>query len=180
MVAVDGALTRAGFGGQGALFAGQLLAHAAMDNGYHVTWIPSYGPEMRGGKARCTTIISDEEIGAPLVRQPNACLVFNIPSMEAFASEVLPGGILIVNSSLIPLKSERSEIHTIYVPATEMAIELGNIRLANVICLGALVQRLDTVSIESVAQALDAHLPARHRNTLGLNQEALKKGAALA
>ncbi len=95
-----------GFGGQGTLFAGQLLAFAAMDTGRHVTWIPSYGPEMRGGKVRCTTIISDEEIGAPVVRRPNAAIVMNIPSMEAFEAAVKPGGLLVVNSSLIPQRCE--------------------------------------------------------------------------
>ena len=86
-----------GFGGQGSLFSGQLLAHAAMDAGLHVTWLPSYGPEMRGGKARCTVVVSDEEIGAPLVRRPSAAIVLNIPSMEAFEPLVRPGGVLVVN-----------------------------------------------------------------------------------
>ena len=99
-----------GFGGQGTLFAGQLLAYAAMDSGYHVTWIPSYGPEMRGGKARCTVIVSDEEIGSPLVRRPSAAIVLNIPSMEAFEPAIKPGGVLVVNSSLVPQKSERDDI----------------------------------------------------------------------
>ncbi|MCK4472347.1 MAG: 2-oxoacid:acceptor oxidoreductase family protein, partial [Anaerolineae bacterium] len=124
-----------GFGGQGTLFSGQLLAYAAMDSGCHVTWIPSYGPEMRGGKARCTVIVADEEIGSPLVRRPSAAIVLNIPSMEAFEPAVKPGGVLVVNSSLVPQKSERGDIRVFCVPATDMAIELGNVRLANVICL---------------------------------------------
>jgi 2-oxoglutarate ferredoxin oxidoreductase subunit gamma len=169
-----------GFGGQGALFAGQLLAYAAMDNGYHVTWIPSYGPEMRGGKARCTVIVANEEIGSPLVRRPSAAIVLNIPSMEAFEPAVKPGSVLVVNSSLVPQKSERDDIRAFYIPATDMAIELGNARLANVICLAALVQATGVVSLEAVEQALDDHLPERHRKLLGLNKEALHKGAALA
>ncbi len=169
-----------GFGGQGTLFAGQLLAYAAMDNGYHVTWIPSYGPEMRGGKARCTVIVADEEIGSPLVRRPSAAIVLNIPSMEAFEPAIKPGGVLVVNSSLIPQKSARDDIHIIYIPATEMAIELGNVRLANVICLAALVRATGVVPLEAVAQALEDHLPKRHRKLLGLNKEAMQKGAALA
>jgi len=168
-----------GFGGQGTLFAGQLLAYAAMDNGYHVTWIPSYGPEMRGGKARCTVIVADEEIGAPLVRRPSAAIVLNLPSMEAFEPAVKPGGVLVVNSSLIPQKSERTDIRVFYAPVTDMAIELGNARLANVICLGALVQATGVVSLQAIGQALDDHLPERHRKLLGLNKEALQKGAAL-
>jgi len=169
-----------GFGGQGTLFAGQLLAYAAMDSGYHVTWIPSYGPEMRGGKARCTVVVSDEEIGSPLVRQPGAVIVLNLPSMEAFESAVKPGGVLVVNSSLVPRKSERTDIRVLYVPASEMATELGNVRLANVICLGTLVQLTGVVPVEAIEQALDDHLPERHRKLLGLNKEALHKGVALA
>jgi 2-oxoglutarate ferredoxin oxidoreductase subunit gamma len=168
-----------GFGGQGTLFAGQLLAYAAMDNGYHVTWIPSYGPEMRGGKARCTVVISDEEIGSPLVRRPSAAIVLNIPSMEAFEPAVKPGGVLIVNSSLVPQKSERDDIRIVYAPASDMATELGNVRMANVICLAALVEIIGVVSLQAVKQALDDHLPERHRRLLRLNYEAMDKGAAL-
>jgi 2-oxoglutarate ferredoxin oxidoreductase subunit gamma len=169
-----------GFGGQGTLFAGQLLAYAAMDSGYHVTWIPSYGPEMRGGKARCTVVVSDEAIGSPLVRRPGAAVVLNIPSMEAFEPAVKSSGVLVVNSSLVPQKSERTDLDVFYVPASDMATEMGNVRIANVICLGALVQATGVVSLEAIEQALDDHLPERHRKLLGLNKEALRKGAALA
>ena len=169
-----------GFGGQGTLFAGQLLAYAAMDSGYHVTWIPSYGPEMRGGKARCTVIVSGAEIGSPLVRRPSAAIVLNIPSMEAFEPAVKPGGVLVVNSSLVPQKSGRDDIHIIYIPATDIAIGLGNARLANVICLAALVTATGVVSLEAVKRALNDHLPERHRRLLELNNEAMDKGAALA
>ncbi|HUX77247.1 MAG TPA: 2-oxoacid:acceptor oxidoreductase family protein [Anaerolineae bacterium] len=169
-----------GFGGQGTLFAGQLLAYAAMDSGYHVTWIPSYGPEMRGGKARCTVVVSDEAIGSPLVRRPGAAVVLNIPSMEAFEPAVKSSGVLVVNSSLVPQKSERNDLDVFYVPASDMATEMGNVRIANVICLGALVQATGVVSLEAIEQALDDHLPERHRRLLGLNKEALRKGAALA
>ena len=169
-----------GFGGQGALFAGQLLAYAAMDQDLHVTWIPSYGPEMRGGKARCTVVISEEEIGSPLVRRPSAAIVLNIPSMEAFEPAVKPGGVLVVNSSLVPQKSDRDDVRVIYVPASDIASELGNIRLANVVCLGALVQALGVLPLEAIEKALDDHLPERHRKLLGLNKEALRKGAEIA
>ncbi len=169
-----------GFGGQGTLFAGQLLYYSAMEEGFHVTWIPSYGPEMRGGKARCTVVIADQEIGSPLVRRPSAAIVLNLPSMEAFAPAIKPGGLLVVNSSLIPIKSDRDDIRIIYLPATDMAIELGNVRLANVICLGALVEALGILPLEAIERALDNHLPERHRKLLGLNKEALAKGAAIA
>ncbi|MDY6876820.1 MAG: 2-oxoacid:acceptor oxidoreductase family protein [Chloroflexota bacterium] len=168
-----------GFGGQGTLFAGQLLAYAAMDSDHYVTWIPSYGPEMRGGKARCTVVVADEEIGSPLVRRPSAAIVLNIPSMEAFEPAIKPGGVLVVNSSLVPQKSSRTDIRVFYIPATDMAIELGNARLANVICLSALVQATGIVSLGAVKQALDDHLPKRHHKLLGLNKEAMDKGAAL-
>jgi 2-oxoglutarate ferredoxin oxidoreductase subunit gamma len=171
------AIIISGFGGQGALFAGQLLAYAVMEQGYHVTWIPSYGPEMRGGKARCTIIVSDEEIGSPLVRRPSAAIVLNIPSMEAFEPAVKPAGVLVVNSSLVPLRSQRDDIRVIYVPATDLAIEMGNARLANVICLGALVKATGVVSLEAVEVALENHLPERHRKLLGLNKQALHRGA---
>ena len=168
-----------GFGGQGTLFSGQLLAYAAMDSGYHVTWIPSYGPEMRGGKARCTVVISDEEIGSPLVRRPSAAIVLNIPSMEAFEPAVKPDGVLVVNSSLIPQKSARTDIHILYVPASDIATKVGNVRLANAVCLAALVKATSVVTLEAVKQALDNHLPERHRRLLRLNNEAMDKGAAL-
>lgn len=168
-----------GFGGQGALFSGQLLAFAAMDSGFYVTWIPSYGPEMRGGKARCTVVISDQEIGSPLVRRPSAAIVLNIPSMEAFEPAVKPGGVLVVNSSLVPQRSERPDIRVFHIPASDIATELGNIRLANVVCLGTLVQAIGVVPLEAVEQALDNHLPERHRKLLGANKQALRRGAAL-
>lgn len=169
-----------GFGGQGSLFAGQLLAYAAMGQDLHVTWIPSYGPEMRGGKARCTVVVSDQVIGAPLVRRPSAAIVLNIPSMEAFEPAVKPGGALVVNSSMVPDDSERDDITSIYVPASDLATELGNVRLANVLCLGALVEATGVISLEAVEEALDDHLPERHRDLLDLNKKALRKGAALA
>jgi 2-oxoglutarate ferredoxin oxidoreductase subunit gamma len=169
-----------GFGGQGTLFAGQLLAHAVMDQGFHVTWIPSYGPEMRGGKARCTVIVSDEEIGSPLVSRPSIAIVLNIPSMDAFEPAVKPGGLLVVNSSLVTRRSDRDDIRALYIPATDAATELGNVRLANVICLGALVQAAAIVPLETVSKALDDHLPERHRDLLDLNKAALRKGADLA
>ncbi len=169
-----------GFGGQGSLFAGQLLAYAAMDQGLHVTWIPSYGPEMRGGKARCTVVVSDEEIGAPLVRRPSSAIVLNIPSMEAFEPAVKPGGVLVVNSSMVPDRSEREDLKAIYVPASDLATKLGNIRMANVLCLGALLEATSVVTLDAVAEALDNHLPERHRDLLELNKDALRKGAELA
>jgi 2-oxoglutarate ferredoxin oxidoreductase subunit gamma len=173
------AIIISGFGGQGALFSGQLLAHAAMGAGHHVTWIPSYGPEMRGGKARCTVVIADEEIGSPLVSRPDACVVFNLPSMEAFEPSIKPDGVLVVNTSLVTTKSERTDIKLVYAPATDMATELGQPRLTNVVCLGALVKATGVLELAAIDKALDENLPERHRKLLPLNKEALRLGANL-
>ena len=169
-----------GFGGQGTLFAGQLLAHAAMEADLHVTWIPSYGPEMRGGVARCTVIVSPKEIGAPLVRCPSAAIVLNIPSFERFEPLVRPGGSLVVNTSLVPRTSQRDDLRITALPATDLATELGDIRLANTLCLGALAGMTDVVSLDGLERALANNLPARHRGVLELNFVALRRGAELA
>lgn len=169
-----------GFGGQGALFAGQLLAYAAMEQDQHVTWIPSYGPEMRGGTAHCTVIVSDEEIGSPLVRNPSAAIVLNNPSMEKYQPLVKEQGHLIVNRSIINLPTTRGDIQTIDIAASDEAVALGDARLLNVIMLGALIACTEVVSLESLERALELHLPERHRKLLDLNKAALRRGIALA
>jgi 2-oxoglutarate ferredoxin oxidoreductase subunit gamma len=169
-----------GFGGQGTLFAGQILAYAGMDAGKHVTWIPSYGPEMRGGKARCTVVVSDEEIGSPIVRRPSSAIVMNIPSMEAYEPAIKPGGTLVINSSLIDLTSARDDIQVVYVPATTMAADIGNTRVANMILLGAWAVTTGVVTLEQLAQALADHLPEDKQRFVSINQEALRHGAAVA
>lgn len=168
-----------GFGGQGALFAGQLLAYAAMDAGRHVTWIPSYGPEMRGGTAHCMVIISDDEIGSPLVRYPAAVAAMNNPSLDRYEPLVAPGGVLVLNSSLATRAAARIDIRVIEVPANAIAEELGNNKLANIAITGALLAATGALSVEVVARALAAHLPERHRHLLTANREALHRGAAL-
>jgi len=169
-----------GFGGQGALFAGQLLAYAAMDEGKHVTWIPSYGPEMRGGTAHCIVIVSDEEIGAPIIRNPTAAVVLNIPSMDKYESLIKPNGVLVINRSLITKPATRPDIAALDVPANDIATELGNVRMANVVLLGALLEASNIVSIESVSKALESHLPEKRKHLAGPNQQALRKGAEIA
>ncbi len=169
-----------GFGGQGALFAGQLLAYAAMDEGHHVTWIPSYGPEMRGGTAHCTVIISDDEIGSPLVRHPAAVIAMNLPSLDKYEPLVAPGGVLVVNSSLVTRHPARTDIRVVEVPANAMAEELGSNRLANLVLTGALLAATGALPLEAVERALAAHLPERHRSLLEANYQALRRGAALA
>lgn len=167
----------AGFGGQGILFAGQLLAYAAMDAGFEVTWIPSYGPEMRGGTANCTVIIADEEIGSPTVRNPRAALVFNLPSFDKYEPLVQPGGILIANASLVNRSFSRQDINAVMVPANEIAEALGDKRLMNMVMLGALLEALPVLSFAAIEATLQAHLPERHKHLLPMNFQALQKGA---
>lgn len=169
-----------GFGGQGVLFAGQLLAYTALENELFVTWIPSYGPEMRGGTAHCTVIVSDDEIGSPLVRNPRAAVVMNLPSLDKYEDLVVPGGVMVVNSSLIEREVARTDIDVIKVPANEVAEELGNIRLANMVILGALVTYLKVFSLDSLGESLKLHLPERHQHLVGKNLEAMRRGAAIA
>ena len=166
-----------GFGGQGALFAGQLLAYAAMDAGKHVTWIPSYGPEMRGGTAHCTVLIGDDPIGSPLVRHPDGVVAMNLPSADKYESVVAADGLLVVNTSLVTHPIQRTDIHLIGVPANSMAEKLGNVRLANVVLLGALVEATQILPMSALEQALRDHLPKRHMRLLDANLVALAEGA---
>lgn len=169
-----------GFGGQGALFAGQLLAYAALDSGLHVTWIPSYGPEMRGGTAHCTVVVSDEPIGSPLVRHPQSVIALNLPSFEKYEQLVKEDGLLVYNQSLIPAKPLRQGIRFVPVPANDIAEELGNVRMANVVLLGAYLVATNMLPLEAVETALDLHLGERQRRYLGANKQALRRGAAFA
>ena len=169
-----------GFGGQGALFAGQLLSYSALENGLQVTWIPSYGPEMRGGTAHCTVIISDDEIGSPVIRNPKAALVMNLPSLDKYEPLVETGGVLVVNTSLVDRNPTREDITVILVPANEIAEELGEKRLANLVMLGALLEHLDELSVEDVGSSLGVHIPEHRRNLLEGNLKALERGASLA
>lgn len=177
-----------GFGGQGALFAGQLLAYTGMSVGKHVTWIPSYGPEMRGGTAHCTVIISDNPIGSPLVRHPSAAICLNLPSLDKYEGLVKPGGVLIYNSSLIDRPVYRTDLTLIPVAANDISIELtaavsagrvGDTRLANVIMIGALLEVTGILPPEAVEAALEVHLPERHKHWLEPNKAALQRGAVV-
>ena len=177
-----------GFGGQGALFAGQLLAYAGMENGKYVTWIPSYGPEMRGGTANCTVVVSDEPIGSPLVNHPAAVIALNLPSVDKYEGLIKPGGLLIYNSSLVERPVYRTDMRVISVPANDISHEetsaltgdSGDPRLANVVMLGALVQATGILPLAAIEAALEAHLPQRHMRWLEPNKIALRRGAALA
>jgi 2-oxoglutarate ferredoxin oxidoreductase subunit gamma len=169
-----------GFGGQGALFAGQLIAYAALAEGRHVTWIPSYGPEMRGGTANCTVVVSDDEIGSPLVRRPSAAIVLNPPSFDRYEPVVDKDGVLLINASLISKVSKRTDIRVIAIPANEIAAELGAAQMANVVLVGALVAATNVIKLETLDQVLEEHVSARHRDKLELNKRALRRGARIA
>jgi 2-oxoglutarate ferredoxin oxidoreductase subunit gamma len=170
----------AGFGGQGILFAGQLLAYAALDHGLEVTWMPSYGPEMRGGTANCTVIIANEEIGAPTVRNPKAVLAFNLPSFDKYESLVAAGGVLVVNQSLVNRGIIRTDIERVMIPANEIAEKIGNLRLTNMVMLGAMLDKLPVLTQEAILRSLESHLPSRHKHLLPMNAQALQAGAEFA
>ena len=169
-----------GFGGQGTIFAGQVLAYAAMDNGFEVTWIPSYGPEMRGGTAHCTIIISKAPIGSPLVRKPDVVLALNLPSVDKYEVLVPKGGVMIANSSLVNREINREDISTLLIPASELAEEIGMSRLGNMIMVGAMIALKPILPLDTIKEALEEHIPERHKKTLPMNYEAMDRGFAFA
>ena len=166
----------AGFGGQGVLFGGQVLTYAAMDAGKEVTWIPSYGPEMRGGTANCTVIIADDEIGSPLVKNPPLAIALNLPSFDKYEDALATGGTLIVNQSMVDRGAKRQDINVILVPCNEIAEQIGDKKLLNMVAIGALLTVLPEVTLQDVEKALEGHLPARHKHLLPKNYEALRRG----
>jgi 2-oxoglutarate ferredoxin oxidoreductase subunit gamma len=165
-----------GFGGQGALFAGQLLTYTGMDEGRHVSWIPSYGPEMRGGTAHCIVILSDDSIGSPIIRKPTIAIVMNPPSMDKYDPLVMPGGLLVTNSTLVRSRSDRDDIQAVYVPANDLAAELGNVKMANVVLLGAMLGTREILPIDSIKRTLDQHIPERRKHIIEPNKRALDVG----
>jgi len=173
-------LILSGFGGQGALFAGTLLAFTGLENGKNVTWIPSYGPEMRGGTAHCTVIVSDDAIGSPIVRNPAGAIVMNIPSLERYEPLVRPGGALIVNASLVDRPAERSDIHVRMIRASEVAEELGDKRMTNLVLLGAYLTVQPLFTLKQVGESLACHIPSHRRHLLDGNLEAMRRGALAA
>jgi 2-oxoglutarate ferredoxin oxidoreductase subunit gamma len=166
----------AGFGGQGVLFAGQLLAYSGVADGLHVTWIPSYGPEMRGGPAHCEVVMSSEEIGSPLTAHPTAAIILNTPSMEKYEPLIKPGGVLLLDSSLVSRRTARHDIREIAVGAKEIAADLGMPQAANMVMLGALAAATGVISIETIESVLRAKLGERHAGSLEANKRALRCG----
>lgn len=166
----------AGFGGQGVLMLGLGLAQAGMQAGYHVSWIPSYGPEMRGGTANCHVNLSEEKIGSPTVSKPTVLVAMNLPSLEKFESQVEPGGLIIYDTSLINQPPKRKDVEVLGIPATEMADNLGNTRIANMIVLGAYIAYTGIMPKEVVVDALPIFI--KHKKLIPLNVQAIDKGIA--
>lgn len=169
-----------GFGGQGVMFAGQLLAYAAMDHGLHTTWIPSYGPEMRGGTAHCYVVISDKTIGSPLVSRPKVGVVFNNPSFEKYEPIIAPDGVFVYNKSLIAHQVKRDDLKVVAIPASEIADQLGSMKLLNSVMLGAMLTAYPVFPFEVLEQAVKDHIPKHRRNMIDINLEAFKAGREFA
>jgi 2-oxoglutarate ferredoxin oxidoreductase subunit gamma len=167
----------AGFGGQGVLSMGQFLAYAGMLEGKEVSWVPAYGPEMRGGTANCLITIADEEIDSPVFEFPDAVIAMNRPSLDKFEKKVGSGGILITNSSMIDRKVEREDLQLIEIPANELANSLGNIKVANMIMVGALLELTGIVRVDSVLECLQKVLSNSNEKLITINRRALELGA---
>ena len=165
----------AGFGGQGILLSGKLLAHAAMEEGHEVAWVPSYGPEMRGGTAYCTVVISDRAIGSPVIKNPTHLVAMNRPSLEKFAPVIKPRGIILINSSLITIEADRPDCDVLKVPATDLAKKLGNPRAANVVAISAFVARSGIVPIETLKKCVENEF-SRKPKLIPMNMAAVEAG----
>ena len=166
----------AGFGGQGTLFAGKVLASASLDKGLEVSWLPSYGPEMRGGTANCSVIISDSPIGSPIVSKPQILIALNKPSFEKYEKVTVPGGKIFVDSSLVDVKSARTDIEVFYVPASRLAAQAGGANLSNITLLGSMLAKTGIFSEEEIGACLDKMIPERKAALRELNKKALRAG----
>jgi 2-oxoglutarate ferredoxin oxidoreductase subunit gamma len=169
----------AGFGGQGVMLMGRLLAYAGMLEGKNVAWMPSYGPEMRGGTANCTVIISTEEIASPVVSDPTSIIAMNKPSLDKFESTVQKNGVIVFNSSLIERKLNKDDVSVVKVPANDIANKLGSTKIANMVVLGAYVKKTGVVKLDTIFKALEKALVGPKQKLVEINKEALKQGAEL-
>lgn len=169
----------AGFGGQGVMSMGQMLCYGGMLEGREVSWLPSYGPEMRGGSANCMVIVSDVAIGSPVFSHPGCLMAMNLPSLDKFEPLVAPGGRVLINSSLISRKALRDDVDVRYIPANDIANELGNSRVAGMVMLGAYIQLAGVVDKESVLEALKKVLGEKKAGLIPMNRQAMERGAAL-
>jgi len=165
----------AGFGGQGILLSGKILAHAAMEEGFEVAWIPSYGPEMRGGTAYCLVVISDRPIGSPIIKNPMHLVAMNRPSLEKFEHAIKPGGVILSNSSLIPDGARRDDVDVLRVPAGDLAADAGSGKAANIVALAAFVARSKLVSIDTLRHCIEAEFGKRPK-LIPLNLKAMEAG----
>ena len=166
----------AGFGGQGILFSGKFLAYEGLIDGKEVSWLPSYGPEMRGGTANCSIIISDSAVGSPIVSNPDILIAMNLPSLDKYENETKAGGQIFVDSSLIDRKVERTDIEAYYIPATKMASDEGLTGLANMIIIGHMIAKSGIVPEENIEKAMQKVVPATKQNMFDLNMKAVKLG----
>ena len=167
----------AGFGGQGILFAGKFLAYKGLLEGKHVSWLPSYGPEMRGGTASCNVIISDEPVGSPIVSKPDILIAMNLPSLDRYEDSVVPGGSVYIDSSLIDRKLRRTDVNAYYIPATQLASDNSMSTLANMIIMGKLLQETSGFKDDEAKDALKKVISAKHADMLELNLSALRLGS---
>ena len=167
----------AGFGGQGVMSMGQLLTYAGMIEGKNVSWLPSYGPEMRGGTANCSVIVSDKLVGSPIVTDATTVIAMNLPSLLKFEKDLVKDGLLLINSSLIENKASREDVRAYYIPANEIAVEIGNAKVANMVMLGAFLELTKIVEVESVIAALKKVFGPEKAHLLPGNEDALRKGA---
>ena len=170
----------AGFGGQGVMSMGQLLTYAGMIENKQVSWLPSYGPEMRGGTANCSVIVSDSLIGSPIITlDATTVIVMNLPSLLKFQNNLEAKGKILVNSSLIEKKTDREDVEAYYIPANEIADQIGNLRVANMVMLGAYLELTKVVSVEAIIEAFKKVYGPSKEHLIPLNKEALERGAAL-
>ena len=166
----------AGFGGQGVLFAGKFLAYKGMLEEQQVSWLPSYGPEMRGGTANCSVILSDTPVGSPIITNPDVLVAMNLPSLQKFVDAVVPGGKIILDSTLIDAKVERDDIEVFYVPATQLAKDAGFATLANMVLMGKVMRECDALSFEGNKETLESFIPAKKAALIDANCSALQSG----
>lgn len=166
----------AGFGGQGVLFSGKIAAYAGLLDGHEVSWLPSYGPEMRGGTANCSVCIAEKPIGSPLVLKPNVLVVLNNPSFDKFIDTVVPGGLVFVDSTLVNRETARTDISVFRIPATQISNERGLEGIANIIVLGKLLGEVPFTSVETIKKALEKNVPARKAHLLEHNIRAIETG----
>ena len=169
----------AGFGGQGVLFAGKFLAYKGMVQDKQISWLPSYGPEMRGGTANCSVIISDTPVGSPIITDPDILVAMNLPSLQKFVDAVVPGGKIIIDSTLIDAKVERDDIEVFYVPATQLAKDAGFSTLSNMILTGKVLKEIDIVNFEGNRETLESFIPAKKAGLIDINCKALQIGYEL-